>query len=152
VKGVANFIYGMVLVATVAIGQTVPTKKELEWNTLDRLCGDLLHVKRHIGRKDVTEETKALKNIVLRVYERNDAPCCNGASALGEAKTTSGGKFTFTSLKPGDYWLVALITDREYRLPLRLQPTKGVTTVCSDQRFEVYDSGDFKIGRVITVD
>jgi len=106
VRDAAYLIGGVVLIFSLASGQSVTPKVE-QWNTIDRLCGALLHVERHVSRENVIEErTRALKNVVLKLYERDNVACCEGAKVLADVTTGGGGKFSFKNLKPGSYWLI----------------------------------------------
>jgi hypothetical protein len=153
VNSAAKLVAGFVLLTSVAFGQVEPSQKVEQWNTIGRLCGNLQHIDRRERRDGgFDEHVRALKHVVLRLYERAQLACCEGTLALTEVTTGRGGKFSFGDVKPGAYWLATLVGGREYKLPLRLEPRKDDTTLCSDQRFEVYDSGDFQIGKIITVD
>jgi hypothetical protein len=148
----AKFTVGVAFIASSAWGQVEPSQKVEQWNTIGSLCGNLLHIERHERRDGVFDEhARALKNVVLKLYERDHVACCESSPALAEIATDKGGKFSFRDVKPGAYWLATVVGGREYKLPLRLEP-KNITTQCSDQRFEIYDSGDFQIGKIITVD
>jgi hypothetical protein len=152
VRTTSRFVGGMLLIANLAIGQIESPKDMEQWNTIDHLCGDLIHVEQRVGRdKAVVERTKGLKDVALKVYERVNVDCCEGL-ALAEAKTGRGGKFRFRDIRPGAYWLVTMVGGRQYKMPLRLQSEKSNSTACSDKQFLVYDSGDFHIGKIITVD
>jgi len=151
VKGVVNLFSGAVLMSSLAAGQSVTPKVE-QWNTINSVCGTLLHAKRHVRPDNIVDEHKRpLKNVVLKLYERNDVACCAG-KVLADVTTGRGGKFSFKDIMPGSYWLVTLVSGREYRMPLRLQSGSAPSTQCSDQTFEVDDSGEFQILKTITVD
>jgi hypothetical protein len=151
VRRVVNLIGVAVLMSSLAAGQNV-TPKEEQWNTINRLCGTLLYAKRHVRTDSVVDEhTRALKNVALKLYERDDVACCVG-KVFADVTTVRGGKFSFRDLKPGPYWLVTLVNGREYRMPLRLQSGSDSSTPCTDQTFEVDDSGEFQILEIITVD
>jgi hypothetical protein len=151
VRSTINLIGGAVFVSSFAAGQSVTPKVE-QWNTINCLCGTLLQAKRHV-RPDgaVDEHTRPVKNVVLRLYERNEVACCKG-KVLADVTTGRSGRFSFKDLKLGSYWLVTLVDGREYRMPLRLQSGCDPSTPCPDQTFEVNDSGEFEILKTIRVD
>jgi len=152
VRIVARLFVALSLAGSLASSQSV-TPKEEQWNTIDRLCGGLLHVD-HRGRPNnvIEDHTKPLRGTVLRLYNREGA-CCTEAKVLASVTTGRGGKFEFKDLKVGTYWLVTVVGGREYRMPLRLQlPDKSQSSQCSDQLFEVDDSGGFQMKKLITVD
>jgi hypothetical protein len=151
VRGVVNLVGSAVLMSSFAPAQSVTPKVE-QWNTINGVCGTLLNAKRHVRRDSVVDEhVTPLKNVVLKLYERDDVACCEG-KVLTDVTTGRGGKFSFQDVKPGSYWLVTLVNGREYRMPLRLQSGSAPSTPCSDQTFEVDDSGEFRILKTITVD
>ena len=145
----AELVGVSILLATFAVGQSQSPEELKRWNTIDRLCGHLEHVERRDPRPD---KTKSLKGVVLKLYQRDTVPCCESVYPMAEAKTGQGGGFSFANIKPGPYWLVADVKGREFKMDIRFQPGKGVDTLCSDQRFQVYDSGEFQLGKIITVD
>jgi len=152
VKWTAELIGASVLFATLAGGQSQSPEEIKRWNTVDRLCGRLEHVERRDGGETRPDKTKSLKGVALKLYQRDTVPCCESVYPAAEVKTGRGGGFSFADIKPGPYWLVADVRGREFKMDLRFQPGKGADTLCSDQRFEVYDSGEFQLGKVITVD
>jgi Prealbumin-like fold domain len=148
---VVNLVVGAALMSSLATGQSVTPKIE-QWNTIKTLCGTLLRAERHVRPDNgVDEHTRPLKNVALRLYERDDVACCEG-KVLADVITGRGGKFSFRDVKPGSYWLVTLVNGREYRMPLRLQSGSDPSTPCSEQTFEVDDSGEFQILKTIRVD
>jgi hypothetical protein len=152
VKSTVLFLGGLALIANLANGQAQSSKKEEEWEKLDRMCGQLVYFEHHEKHGKAMEETsKPLKNAVLTLYARESDSCCENVSKAGETKTGRDGRFILDA-KPAAYWLVTVVGGREYKLPLRVQPNGSKSAICSDQVFEVYDSGDFRIGRIITVD
>jgi hypothetical protein len=152
VNRTAELVGASVLFANLAVGQSQTPEDAKRWNTVDRLCGRLEHVERRDEGDTRPDKTKSLKSVVLKLYQRDSVPCCESVYPAAEVKTGRGGAFSFSSVKPGPYWLVADINGREFKMPLRFQPDKSSDTLCSDQRFEVYDSGEIQIGRIITVD
>jgi hypothetical protein len=149
VRQTAELIGASVLFATLAVGQSQSPEYLKRLNTIDRLCGHLEHVERRDPRPDKTE---SLKGMVLKLYQRDSVPCCESVYPAAEVKTGRGGRFSFANMKPGPYWLVAEVKGREFKMDIRFQPGKGVDTPCSDQWFQVYDSGEFQFGEIITVD
>jgi hypothetical protein len=151
VRIVASLVVALSL-GGLASSQSVTPKVE-KWNTIDRLCGSLLHVDHRDRANSVIEDhTKPLKDAVLRLYDR-DSACCANANVLASATTGRGGKFEFKDLKVGPYWLVTVVRGQEYKMPLRIQlPDKSSNSQCSEQLFELDDSGDFQMKKIITVD
>jgi hypothetical protein len=152
VRIVASFVVALSLAGSLASGQSVTPKVE-KWNTIDRLCGSLLHVDHRERANSVIEDhSKPLIDAVLRLYAR-DSACCANANVLASATTGRGGKFEFKDLKVGTYWLVTVVGGQEYKMPLRIQlPDKSSNSQCSEQLFELDDSGDFQMKKLITVD
>jgi len=149
VRIVASLVVALSL-GGLASGQSVTPKVE-KWNTIDRLCGSLLHVDHRDRANSVMEDhTKPLKDAVLRLYDR-DSACCANANVLASATTGRGGKFEFKDLKVGPYWLVTVVGGQEYKMRIQL-PDKSSNSQCSEQLFELDDSGDFQMKKVITVD
>jgi hypothetical protein len=149
----SRFVVGSVLIGNLASSQVEAPNNIERWNTIDHLCGELAYVKAHSDRDGaIHEHAKTLKNITIKLYERGDAKCCDGSVALAEARTHSGGKFAFATVRPGTYWLVTIVRAHEYKLPISLSLRPGSSMLCSHQRFGVYDSGDFRIEKSIDVD
>jgi len=141
-----------ILLATFAVGQSQSPEELKRWNSVDRLCGRLEHIERRGDGDTRPDKTKSLKGVVLKLYQRDTVPGCESVYPTVQAKTGRGGGFSFANLEPGPYWLVADVKGREFKMDIRFQPGKGVDTLCSDQRFQVYDSGQFQLGKIITVD
>jgi hypothetical protein len=139
---------GTVLIATLVVGQVGPPKHVERLSTIGRLCG--LLVERHLGLDGFTK-LKLLRNVVLRVYERSALTCCDGIQAIAEAKTGNGARFKFRRLKPGEYWLVTTASTQEYKLPIRVESTVEPSGRCSNQIFEIDDSGNFQIKTMPTL-
>ena len=148
----AELVGVSILLATFAVGQSQSPEELKRSNSVDRLCQHLEPIERRGDGDTRPDKTKSLKGVVLKLYQGDTVPCCESVYPTAEAKTGRGGGFSFANLKPRPYWLVADVKGREFKMDLRFQPGKGVDTLCSDQRFQVYDSGQFQLGRIITVD
>jgi hypothetical protein len=126
----------------------VKTKRGTVDLTIDQACGQLLHVDRRVpGRVAGAEllDTSVLPNIVIKLYRRNDKRCCEDSQFVQEVTTGVEGNFKFQPTPPGRYWLATTVGGREYKLPFRLPQLNKVNTSCSDQQFEVDDSGKFQV-------
>jgi hypothetical protein len=152
VRTAAELVGVSILLATFAVGQSQSPEELKRWNRVDRLCGRVEHIERRGDGDTRPDKTKSLKGVVLKLYQRDSVPCCESVYPAATVKTGRGGGFSFANIKPGPYWLVADVRGREYKMDIRLQPGKGADMLCSDQRFEVYDSGEFQLGKIITVD
>ena len=129
-----------------------PANKDIETrNTIGQLCGEFSHVDSRTAAKDsgTLEKTTPLAAITLRVYARGKLACCADLVPLAEEKSGADGQFTFKSVKPGSYWLVALVAGREYKLSFQLRRPTNSSPSCSHQKFEIDDFGDFRLIRLV---
>ncbi len=115
------------------------------------LCGKLIHLDSRTagGHGATVDHTSPLPNVVIKLYLRDKTPCCENLKAIEQVTTGTRGEFTITDAKPGAYWLVVTVGGRDSKLPLRLVRPTAISTACQNQEFEIADSGDFRIIRMV---
>jgi hypothetical protein len=120
-----------------------------------RLCGKLVHSEYlPVGGDSHYSQgkTSPLRKATLELYRRQEnSECCRDLSIVAQAKSGHWGDFKFRRAIPGEYWLVAHVGTREYRMPIHYEPHRKDPTLCSSLLWEVNDSGEFTVGETITV-
>jgi hypothetical protein len=119
-----------------------------------RVCGKLVHYEQ-MPVKNATNvympKTRTLKGVVLRLYHApEDSGRPDGLVVAEEAKTGRWGRFRFKITEPGLFLLTADIGSRSYQMLVRVE--RKTHEECSDDQYQVEDSGAFSMGRTITVD
>jgi hypothetical protein len=145
VKNFAKSIICSALILDSAFGQIKPTKTtEI---LIGELCGQLLNVDSRVskGQGGTVENTSRLFDVNLTVYRRDNRDCCEGLRVVQKANTDTDGNFRFANLRPGRYWLVAAISGRQYKSAFRMKPRNSKNSSCQYQKFEINDSGGFRI-------
>jgi len=132
--------------------QAADTQK---WNTVELTCGKLVHVE-VIPLKGVansfTEKLTPIKKATLRLYRRNDdTPCCEGQQTVAETTSSRDGGFEFKKAVPGDYWVVANIEGKDYKLAINYTPENKGDAKCSDILYEL-KRDDLQLARMILVE
>jgi hypothetical protein len=124
--------------------------------TIERLCGKLVKSDYLAARGNghaSERKTHPLRKVILQLYPRqSNSECCDGLLVVAQAKTGRWGDFKIKHAMAGDYWLVARVEAREYKVPILYHPTKGGGPLCSSFTWEVWDTGEFGLSETVTVD
>jgi len=134
-KGKLQILLSCLVLATGVFG----SEKEIAWQSVDQLCGQVQSVKdtkRVIRQKDGRVETllyeTPIPNAKVVLYRTGSVEdkCCNDAQR--KAETTSGrvGNFIFRNMLKGRYWLVVTKEKQRYEMPLLL--TEDYNHRCDD--------------------
>jgi hypothetical protein len=148
VKQLARFAACVFLIGTVVLLEGQAPK---DFETVGNLCGKLVHLDKRekVPRGGTLEHTSPLPNVAIKLYPRDKTPCWKTLKPKEEVATGSDGAFTFAHAKPGRYWLVPKVGNREFKLALRLVRPDGTNTACRLQEFEIEDSGKFRTLRMV---
>ena len=118
-----------------------------EWELVARICGKLEHIDRIPDKRipgKYSEKHLPVKDAKLLVYEGfSNSPCCKTVPVFAEARSSKSGTFEFKGLPTGNYFLVANVDTKEYRMAIRVQKTNDRQPVCSQTSFIIEESGEF---------
>jgi hypothetical protein len=138
------------LIANVVVLQGQTPKDAESRNTVAYLCGNLVHVdSRRAEKWGTTYHTSPLPNVLINLYPRDKKPCCGNLKAVEQITSGTGGEFAFRKAKPRTYWFVTTIGGHEFKLPLQLVRPNAISTTCRNQEFEIEDSGNIRILRMV---
>ncbi len=118
--------------------------------TVKRLCGKV----ESVDYSKPNYLRKNLRGVRITLYRRDaETPCCGTLAPLAVATTSRWGNFKFKRMTAGSYWIAAQIDRRDYHTPVQLEPPKdGTVAICSDNTYDLDDSGNFGLAQYITVD
>jgi hypothetical protein len=143
------------LLALLPVGLYSQTPKLQEWNTVEILCGRLLHsdeVHTKGAVSSFAEKTKPIKNTSLRLYRRTEGrPCCEELRAVTQANSTRDGRFEFKNTIPGPHWIVATVKGTDYTIAITYAPDNKAGSKCSDVLYAL-KKDHLEIWRLIQVD
>jgi hypothetical protein len=122
--------------------------------SVDGICGKLVSIE-DVSVKGATnsvhEIVKPFEHTRVRLFSpTGSADCCSLITPLAEVTTGRDGSFQFKKQTPGDYWVVATLGGAEYKLLIRYEPVKKVSTDCS-QALYALRNGKFQLQRTVTV-
>jgi hypothetical protein len=134
----------------------VQAQTEQQPISVERMCGKLFRY-RQVPVKGTTNtfdvKTEALTKVDLNLYRVNKSTkCCESLSVVAKTKTGRWGSFAFKNVVDDIYWLVARVDGKDYKMLIRYQSKRDSDEKCSDNWFQIEDSGSFGFGRTITVD
>ena len=102
---------------------------------VDRLCGYLVS-ETQAGRYSISREKMIL-------YRREPAiDCCKAQNQVQEVQTRKDGRFEFRHVPAGVYWIVAVVNNREFKMPIDFAPTKD-SQDCSWNLYTIEGNGTF---------
>ncbi len=120
---------------------------------VDRMCGKLVTVEAlpENGKTGSTIDGKPVAHARVRLFPPiASGDCCSLMTPSAEVFTGRDGEFQFKKIEAGDYWLVALIASKEYKLLVRYEPDKKVEKNCSDFQYTLKE-GKFQLVRTATI-
>ena len=136
-----------------ASGQHVPLPGE--W-VMNGACGsveyvDLIPVPNRT--RTYTEKRKRLADVNLELYRWEEGKtCCEENRPVASTLTDKRGRFAFSGLGQGKYWVVARWNQKEYQFPVNLNPVSKVNGDCANQGFQIDSQGTFQGFNKITLD
>jgi hypothetical protein len=133
---------------------TSGTSDTAEPVAVDEICGKLVSIE-NAPRKEtgnsVKEEVKPFERARVSLFSPTaNADCCVLMTPVAEVTTGRDGSFQFKKSVPGDYWLVATLGGREYKLLIRYQPGKKGSADCSKYLYAL-ENGKFQFRRTDSV-
>jgi hypothetical protein len=67
----------------------------------------------------------ALGKVRVALYPREEnVDCCLNLNPFTATTTSRSGKFEFKKVAAGNYWFVAFLGERQYKLPIEYEPSK----------------------------
>jgi hypothetical protein len=122
---------------------------------IDRLCGFVQQEKqfpdKHHPNSSQYADT-AVEKVSVKLYPRGGTEaCCSQMSPIAETLTRKSGKFAFKKIPAGNYWLVALIENREYKMQIEYKPAKENQSDCEEHLYTLDKNGNFVLLAIITV-
>ena len=102
---------------------------------VDRLCGYLVS-ETQTGRYSISQE----KMILFRRDSTID--CCKAENQVRQVQTKKDGRFEFERVPAGAYWIVAVVNNREFKMPIVFAPTKDAQD-CSWNLYTIDGKGNF---------
>jgi hypothetical protein len=149
-----NFV---LILTTVLLWSGAPVSAQSEQRPvlIERMCGKLIRYSQ-VPIKGTTNnfdaKTKALSRVDLSLYRSDgNTKCCESLSLVARTKTGRWGSFKFKNVVGDIYWLVARVDGQDHELLIRYQSKKNSDEGCSDNWFQIEDSGSFRFGKTITV-
>jgi hypothetical protein len=122
---------------------------------VDRICGYLQQEKQYPDKRNSNSTQYGYASVgqaPVRLYPREGTEaCCSQMSPAAEVLTRKNGKFNFRQLPAGNYWLVALIENREYKMQIEYKPTKENQSDCKELLYTLDKNGNFVLLAIITV-
>jgi hypothetical protein len=116
------------------------------------ICGKLVSIE-NAAQPGTTnspkQEAKPLERVRIRLFSPS-TDCCDMVTPLAETTTGRDGTFQFKKPEPGDYWVSATIGNKEYKVLVRLVPSKKGSTQCSAFLY-VFEKGQLQLRRTETV-
>jgi hypothetical protein len=121
---------------------------------VDEICGKLVSIENAPGKRtenSVKEEVKPFEHARVSLFSPTaNADCCALMTPVAEVTTSRDGSFQFKKSVPGDYWLVAILGGKEYKLLIRYQPGKKGSVDCSKYLYAL-ENGKFQFRRTDSV-
>jgi hypothetical protein len=100
-----------------------------------------------------TDKRKPLADLKLELYRwEQGKACCEDNRPLASTVTDKKGRFAFSRLGQGKYWVVARWNDKDYEFPANFNPTNKVNGDCANQGFQIDNEGTFQGFRKVTTD
>ena len=98
-----------------------------------------------------TDKRKPLADVKLELYRWEDGKvCCEENRPVASTRTDKKGRFAFSELGQGKYWVVARWNQREYQFPANFNP--AVNGDCANQGFQIDSQGTFQGFKKVTLD
>ncbi len=126
-----------------------------EW-VMNGACGsleyvDLIPVPNQA--RTYTDKRKPLANVKLELYRWEEGKaCCEESWPVTSTLTDKKGRFAFSGLGQGKYWVVARWNQKEYQFPANFNPANKVSGECTSQGFQIDSQGTFQGFKRVTVD
>lgn len=121
---------------------------------VDEICGKLVSIENapSMGTgNSVKENVKPFEHTRVSLFSPTaSADCCTLMTPVAEVTTSRDGSFQFKKSVPGDYWLVATLGGKEYKLLIRYQPGKKGSADCSKYLYAL-ENGKFQFRRTDSV-
>ena len=144
----------VLVIAPTLLLASLAAQERKPWQ-VDKLCGKLEYANKTPNRKDAntfSEKRKALREILLELYERRvNQVCCENMNAVETTTTGRGGHFEFRTKKAGNFWLATKWGGKDYRLPVVYKPEKNSAAVCSQQGIALDGDGNGERWEIVTV-
>ncbi|MGB8661591.1 MAG: hypothetical protein WCD34_14290 [Candidatus Acidiferrum sp.] len=122
--------------------------------SVDRMCGKLVSMEalpENGKTNSFSREAKPISHARVRLFPPTaNGDCCSLMTPSAEVFSGRDGEFQFKKIEAGDYWLVAMIAEKEYKLLIRYQPGKKSAKNCSDFQYTL-EEGKFQFVRTATV-
>jgi hypothetical protein len=144
------------LAAFVVLGFSFPgyPADDTEPVSVDEICGKLVSIDNAPEKgtgNSVKEEVKPFEHVRVSLFSPTaNADCCVLMTPVAEVTTSRDGGFQFKKSVPGDYWLVATLSGKEYKILIRYQPGKKGSADCSKYLY-VLENGKFQFRRTDSV-
>lgn len=126
-----------------------------EW-VMNGACGvvehvDLIPVPNRV--RTYTDKRRPLANVKLELYRwEEEEPCCEENQRVNSTLTDKKGRFAFSGLGQGKYWVVAWWNQKEYQFPAIFNPADKVNGDCASQGFQIDSQGTFQGFKTVTLD
>ena len=121
---------------------------------VDEICGKLVFMENGPGKgtgSSTKEDVKPFDHVRVSLFSPTaNADCCVLMTPVAEVTTSRDGSFQFKKSVPGDYWLVATLGGKEYKLLIRYQPGKKGSADCSKYLYAL-ENGKFQFRRTDSV-
>jgi hypothetical protein len=121
---------------------------------VDEICGKLVSIENAPEKgtgSSVKPEAKPFEHARVSLFSPTaNADCCVLMTPVAEVTTSRDGSFQFKKSVPGDYWLVATLGGKEYKLLIRYQPGKKGSADCSKYLYAL-ENGKFQFRRTDSV-
>jgi len=121
---------------------------------VDEICGKLVSIRNATEKgtaNSAKEGVKPFEHAHVSLFSpTTSADCCALMTPVAEVTTSRDGSFQFKKSVPGDYWLVATLGGREYKLLIRYQPGKKGSADCSKYLYAL-ENGKLQFRRTDSV-
>lgn len=129
---------------------TSGTSDTAEPVAVDEICGKLVSIENAPEKgtgNSAKENVKPFDHAHVSLFSPTaNADCCVLMTPVAEVTTSRDGSFQFKKSVPGDYWLVATLGGKEYKLLIRYQPGKKGSADCSKYLYSL-ENGKFQFRR-----
>ena len=100
-----------------------------------------------------TDKRKPLADVKLVLYRWEEGKdCCEENRRITSTQTDKKGRFAFTGLEQGKYWVVTRWNQKNYEFPVIVNPMSRVNSDCENQGFQIDSQGTFQGFRTVAVD
>ena len=100
-----------------------------------------------------TDKRRPLAGVKLELYRWEEGKiCCEGTRPVATAVTDKKGRFTFSGLRQGKYWVEARWNQKDYEFPAVFNPANRADGDCVNQGFQIDSQGTFQGFKTITFD